>query len=77
MDSVQTLLVVVVVCLTLLLFIVGVQVMLVIIDLRKAVKRLNSILEDAVFGGGLIRPEKLSSVMEIFRKNKKLETHGG
>ena len=77
MDSVQTLLIVVVVSLTLLLVTVGVQVMFIIIDLRKAIKRLNSILEDAILGGGLIRPEKLTSVMEILRKNKKLETHGG
>jgi len=77
MDSVQTLLVVVVVCLTLLLVVVGVQVMLIIVDLRRAIKRLNSILEDAILGGGLIRPEKLTSVMEILRKNKRLETHGG
>ena len=77
MDSVQTLLVVVVVSLTLLLVVVGVQVMLIIVDLRRAIKRLNSILEDAILGGGLIRPEKLTSVMEILRKNKRLETHGG
>lgn len=76
MDSVQTLLIVVVISLTVLLLVVGVQVMLIIIDLRRAIKRLNSILEDAILGGGLIRPEKLTSVMEIFGKNKKLETHG-
>lgn len=77
MDNVQLLLIIVVISLTLLLVIVGVQVMLIIVDLRKAVKRLNSILEDAILGGGLIRPEKLTSVLEILRKNKKLETHGG
>ncbi len=77
MDQVQTLLVIVVVSLTILLLIVGVQVMLIIVDLRKAIKRLNSILEDAILGGGLIRPEKLTSVMEILRKNKRIETHGG
>ena len=76
MDSVQKLLIFVVSSLTLLLLIVGVQVVLVIIDLRKAIKRLNSILEDAILGGGLIRPEKLTGVMEIFKKNKKMETHG-
>jgi len=76
-DNIQTLLIVVVVSLTILLVIVGVQVMLIIIDLRSAIKRLNSILEDAILGGGLIRPEKLTGVMEILRKNKKLETHGG
>ncbi len=77
MDSVQSLLIVVVISLTVLLIIVGVQVMLIIIDLRRAIKRLNSILEDAILGGGLIRPEKLTGIMEILRKNKKLETHGG
>jgi len=77
MDSVQTLLTIVVASLTFLLVIVGIQVMLIIIDLRKAIKRLNSILEDAILGGGLIRPEKLSSVLELLRKNKKLETRGG
>lgn len=76
MDGVQKLLVVVVVSLTILLVIVGVQVVLVIIDLRRALKRLNSILEDAILGGGLIRPEKLTSIIEILRKSKKLETHG-
>jgi len=76
MDGVQTLLVVVVISLTLLLIIVGFQVLLIIIDLRRAIKRLNSILEDAILGGGLIRPEKLTGVIEILRKTKKLETLG-
>lgn len=76
MDGIQTLLVIVVVSLTILLIVVGVQVFLIIIDLRRAIKRLNSILEDAILGGGLIRPEKLTGVIEILRKTKKLETHG-
>ena len=76
MDPVQRLLVIVVVSLTLLLVIVGVQVMLVIVDLRRAIKRLNSILEDAILGGGLIRPEKLTGLIEIIKRNKKLETLG-
>ena len=76
MDSVQKLLVIVVISLTTLLLVVGVQVFLIILDLRKAIKRLNSILEDAILGGGLIRPDKLTSVLEILRKNKKLETRG-
>lgn len=76
MDSVQKLLVIVVICLTILLIIVGAQVILIIIDLRRALKRLNSILEDAILGGGLIRPEKLTGIVEIFRKSKKIETHG-
>ncbi len=77
MDNVQTLLVVVVISLTVLLVIVGVQVMLIIIDLRRAIKRLNSILEDSILGGGLIRPDKLTGVLEMLHKNKKMETHGG
>jgi hypothetical protein len=76
MMGVQNLLIMVVIVLTALLLIVGVQVVLIIVDLRKAIKRLNSILEDAILGGGLIRPEKLTSVLEILRKNKRLETHG-
>lgn len=76
MDSVQKLLVIVVISLTTLLLVVGAQVFLIILDLRKAIKRLNSILEDAILGGGLIRPDKLTSVLEILRKNKKLETRG-
>jgi hypothetical protein len=76
MDSIQTLLIVVVISLTLLLIVVGIQVLLIIIDLRKAIKRLNSILEDAVLGGGLIRPEKLTGIVEILKKTKKLEARG-
>jgi len=76
MDSVQRLLVIVVITLTILLVVVGAQVVFIILDLRKAVKRLNSILEDAILGGGLIRPDKLTGIMEILRKNKSLQTHG-
>ena len=76
MDSIQTLLIVVVISLTVLLIVVGFQVLLIIVDLRKAIKRLNSILEDAVLGGGLIRPEKLTGIVEILKRTKKLETHG-
>lgn len=76
MDSIQILLVVVVIALTLLLVIVGIQVFLVIIDLRKSIKRLNSILEDAILGGGLIRPDRITSVLELLKKNKTLQTHG-
>ena len=76
MDSVQRLLVVVVVSLTVLLVIVGIQVVFIILDLRKSVKRLNSILEDAVLGGGLIRPDKLTGIAEMFKRDKSVETHG-
>lgn len=76
MDGVQKLLVVVIVVLTTLLFVVGFQVILIIFDLRRVLRRLNSILEDAVFGGGLIRPDKLTGIMELFGKNKKLGKRG-
>ncbi len=76
MDSVQRLLVVVVISLTVLLFIVGIQVVFIILDLRKSVKRLNSILEDALLGGGLIRPNKLTGIAEMFKRDKSVQTHG-
>ncbi len=74
--DIQRLLIVVVISLTALLVVVGVQVVFIILDLRKAIKRLNSILEDAILGGGLIRPEKLTGIMELFGKNKTTTTHG-
>lgn len=70
----QTVLVVVIVILSILLIAVGVQVFLIILDLRRAVKRLNAILEDSVLGGGLIRPEKLTRVLEIIRKGRNRQT---
>ncbi|MBU0569664.1 hypothetical protein KKB40_02685 [Patescibacteria group bacterium] len=76
MDGIQKLLVVVIISLTALLAIVGVQVILIILDLRKSVKRLNSILEDSVLGGGLIRPEKLTGIVEMFRRKKKIKKRG-
>lgn len=76
MDGIQVLLIVVIVILTLLLVVVGAQVMFIVIDLRKALKRLNSILEDAVLGGGLIRPEKITGVLEMFKKDKKIKNQG-
>jgi hypothetical protein len=76
MDGIQKLLVVVIVVLTTLLFVVGVQVILIILDLRRALRRLNSILEDAVLGGGLIRPDKITGILELFKKNKKMNKIG-
>lgn len=78
MSGIQTLLVVVIVILTLLLLIVGVQVVLIIVDLRRALKRLNSILEDSIMGGGLIRPEKLTGIVEFFKKksSSRMEKRG-
>jgi len=77
MDGVQKLLIIVIIVLTTLLFVVGFQVILIIVDLRRALKRVNSILEDAVLGGGLIRPDKLTGILELFGKNKKLGKRGG
>jgi len=76
MDNIQKLLAVVIVTLTVLLIIVGVQVILIVTDLRRAIKRLNSILEDAVLGGGLIRPEKLTGILELFGKGRTLGKRG-
>jgi len=73
MDGIQKLLVVVIASLTVLLVIVGIQVILIFSDLRKSVRRLNSILEDSILGGGLIRPEKLTGILEMFRKKKGVE----
>lgn len=72
MEALQILLIVVVVSLTLLLFIVGIQVILIVSDLRKAIKKLNTILEDGIWGGGLLRPDKLSGVVEMVKKKKRL-----
>ena len=76
MTSLQTILVVVVVSLTVLLVVVGVQVLFIILDLRYALRRLNSLMDDAILGGGLIRPDKLTSIFEMFRRKKNIETHG-
>ena len=76
MNGIQTLLVIVVVALTFLLFVVGFQVMMVVVDLRRAIKRLNNILEDSIIGGGLLRPDKLSGVLEFFRKKRDTGSHG-
>ena len=76
MNGVETILTIVVISLAILFIIVGVQVTLVIFELRKAVRRLNNILEDAILGGGLIRPDKLTGVLEFFRKKRDTQTHG-
>lgn len=74
MEGIQVLLIIVIVVLTILLVIVGIQVILIFTDLRRVVRRLNSILEDSILGGGLIRPEKLTGILEMFRKRKKTKT---
>lgn len=75
MENVQIILVVVIISLTTLLIIIGYQVLRVIIDIRKALKRVNNLLDDSILGGGLIRPDRLTSVIEFFR-NKGLKRHG-
>ncbi|MFV1917138.1 MAG: hypothetical protein ACC618_01455 [Patescibacteria group bacterium] len=74
MEGFQILLVIVIVTLTILLVIVGIQVILIFADLRRAVRRLNSILEDSILGGGLIRPEKLTGILEMIKRRKKNKT---
>lgn len=76
MQNIQTILVIVVIALTVLLIVVGVQVVMIIADLRRALKRLNSLLEDSILGGGLLKPGKLTSVLEMFKKKKKMKQHG-
>ncbi len=76
MDGVQKLLTIVIIPLTALLVVVGVQVILIIMDLRKAVKRLNSLLEDSIIGGGLIRPDKLTGVLELIKNKLKKRGDG-
>lgn len=76
METAQKILAFVAISLTVLFLIVGIQVFLVIADLRQAIKRLNSILEDAILGGGLIKPEKLTGVIEMIKRGKKMESHG-
>lgn len=62
MDNIQTILVIVVVALTALLAIVGIQVFLVLMDIRKAIKRLNILIDSA--------PTKVTELLEMIRKNK-------
>lgn len=70
MNSIQILLTIVVISLTLLLIFVGFQVLLVIMDMRRAIKRLNNILEDALLGGGMLKADKITSIVDFFRKKK-------
>lgn len=76
MENVQTLLTIVVIALTVLLIVIGVQIFLVIKDLRRIMKRVNAILEDSIIGGGLLRPDKLTGILEMFRRKKNVHTHG-
>lgn len=76
MENIQTLLTVVVIALTVLLIVIGVQIIMVIKDVRRIMRRVNAILEDAIIGGGLIRPDKLTGILELFRRKKNMHTHG-
>jgi len=76
MEEVRLLLIIVVVALTVLLVIVGVQVVLIILDIRRSLKRLNHILDDAILGGGMINPGKLTGILEMFKRKKEMHQHG-
>lgn len=73
MDSIQTFLIIIIVVLTLLMFVVGIQVFLMIADMRSVLKKINIILEDALVGGGLINSSKLMGIFSLFRNNKKID----
>jgi len=77
MDGIEVLLVIVVISLTVLLVIVGVQVVMILVGLRKALQRLNNILDDAILGGGLLRPGKLSGIIEMIKKRRVNEMRDG
>lgn len=72
----QTILIAVIVVLSILLIFVGIQVILIIFEIKRVIKKLNVILEDAILGGGLIRPDKLTGILELFRKTKKMQGYG-
>lgn len=76
MEAVQLILIIVVIALTTLLIVVGVQVVFIIFEIRRALKRLNSILDDAILGGGMINPSKLTGLLGMFRRKKKMEGYG-
>lgn len=78
MENMQVILTIVIVALTVLLVIVGIQAILIIADMRRTLKKVNTLLDDSVWGGGLLRQDKLSGLLEMVKKNKKLKTseHG-
>lgn len=76
MDEVQKLLVVVVVILTALLVVVGIQVVMILFYVRRGLKRINSLLDDAILGGGLIRPDKLTGILEFLKRRGKVQERG-
>lgn len=76
MEEVRLLLIIVVIALTVLLIVVGVQVVMIIMDIRKSLKRLNHILDDAILGGGMISPGKLTGILEMFKRKKEMRQHG-
>ena len=71
MDGVQITLIIIVVVLALFLIAASFQLIMILIDLRRAVKRLNSILDDSVLGGGLLRPEKITKIFQFLRKKRR------
>lgn len=70
MLTVQVVLAVVIVILSSLLVAVGIQVFFILRELYTAVKRINSILGDAVLGGGLIQHGGAREFVEALKKLK-------
>ncbi len=70
MENLQTLLTVVVIALTILLIIVGVQVTLMLMAARKALKKINAMLDETMLGGGFLRPERIAGFIETLRNRR-------
>ncbi|MCS7092341.1 MAG: hypothetical protein NZM26_03255 [Patescibacteria group bacterium] len=75
MDSVQLFLVVVIVTLTALIVIVGLQVFLMILEVRSILKKIDIMLSDLLVGGGLINSEKLMNVFSLLKNKKDANQH--
>lgn len=76
MQPTQKILLVVVISLATLLIVLGIQVIFILKDAKKAVKRLNTLLDDSILGGGLLKPEKLTSIFQVFKKEKDNKQNG-
>ncbi|MCX7928653.1 MAG: hypothetical protein N2558_03125 [Patescibacteria group bacterium] len=75
MDNVQLFLVIVIVTLTILVMIVGLQVFLMILEVRSILKKIDIMLSDLLVGGGLINSEKLMNVFSLLKNKKDKNLH--
>ncbi len=69
-GSMQFILIFVIVSLSVLLLVIGWQIVVLIFDIKKTIKKLNQVLDEALTGKKILESGRLKAIFEILKTKK-------